>query len=194
MRTDTPATRSLTAALLSVVLAALPAAAPAGQAGPAPLWLHVQIENAGGEDGGLHLPVAAVGALLQMAQAQGTVIENGQLRLGDEYLPPLRAMRTVWHQLQAAGEGEPVSAEYEGALVRVARSGGRLELHVEDGDRAARGEVPAAVAEALLSGAEDALDIAAGLAALSALPGEVVQITESTIRRVRIWIDDTPGQ
>ena len=72
-------------------------------------------------------------------------------------------------------------------------SGARLEVHVEDGDRAAQGGVPAAVAEALLSGAEDALHIDAGLAALSASPGEVVQVTEST-RSVRIWIDDTPGQ
>ena len=189
MRTATPATRLLTAAVL---LAAL-AAAPAAQTGEAPLWLHVQIENAGGEDGGLHLPVAAVGALLRMAQAQGTVVENGQLRLGDEYLPALRAMRAVWQQLQAAGEGEPVAAEYESALIRVARVGERLEVHVEDGDRAAQGEVPAAVAEALLSGAGDALHIDAGLAALSALPGEVVQVTEST-RNVRIWIDDRPGQ
>ena len=189
MRTATPSTRLLAAALL---LAAL-AAAPAAQTGEAPLWLHVQIENAGGEDGGLHLPVAAVGALLQMAQAQGTVIENGQLRLGDEYLPALRAMRAVWQQLQTAGEGEPVAAEYESALIRVARVGERLEVHVEDGDRAAQGEVPAAVAEALLSGAEDALHIDAGLAALSALPGEAVQVTEST-RSVRIWIDDRPGQ
>lgn len=190
MRTARPATRSLTTALLLVALTA----APAAQTAQAPLWLHVQIENAGGEDGGLHLPVAAVGALLQMAQAQGTVIENGQLRLGEEYLPALRAMRAVWQQLQAAaGEGEPVTAEYESALVRVARVGGRLEVHVEDGDRAAQGEVPAAVAEALLSGADDALHIDAGLAALSALPGEVVQVTEST-RSVRIWIDETPGQ
>ena len=189
MRTATHATRSLTAALLLVALAA----APAAQTGQAPLWLHVQIENEGGEDGGLHLPVAAVGALLQMAQAQGSVIENGQLRLGDEYLPALRAMRVVWQLLQAAGEGEPVTAEYESALIRVARNGERLEVHVEDGDRAAQGEVPAAVAEALLSGAEDALHIDAGLAALSARPGEVVQVTEST-RSVRIWIDDTPGQ
>lgn len=190
MRTATPATRSLTAALLLAVLAA----APAAQTAQAPLWLHVQIENEAGEDGGLHLPVAAVGALLQMAQAQGTaVIENGQLRLGDEYLPALRAMRAVWRQLEVAGEGEPVTAEYESALIRVARNGQRLEVHVEDGGRAAQGEVPAAVAEALLSGAEDALHIDAGLAALSALPGETVQVTEST-RSVRIWIDATPGQ
>ena len=190
MSTATPATRAFTAALL---LAAL-AAAPAAQTAQAPLWLHVQIENVGGEDGGLHLPVAAVGALLQMAQAQGAaVIVDGQLRLGDEYLPALRAMRAVWRQLEAAGEGEPVTAEYESALIRVARHGERLEVHVEDGDRAAQGEVPAAVAEALLSGAEDALHIDAGLAALSALPGEVVQVTEST-RSVRIWIDATPGQ
>ncbi len=188
MRTTPFATRALTAAALLVTLAM-----PAAQTTQTPLWLHVQIENEGGEDGGLHLPVAAVGALLQMAQAQGTVIENGQLRLGDEYLPALRAMRAVWQQLQAAGEGEPVTAEYEGALVRVARLGARLEVHVEDGDRAAQGGVPAAVAEALLSGAEDALHIDAGLAALSASPGEVVQVTEST-RSVRIWIDDTPGQ
>ena len=190
MPTATPATRSLTAALL---LAAL-AAAPAAQTAQAPLWLHVQIENEGGEDGGVHLPVAAVGALLQMAQAQGAaVIENGQLRLGDEYLPALRAMRAVWQGLEAAREGEPVTAEYESALIRVARHGERLEVHVEDGDRAAQGEVPAAVAEALLSGAEDALHIDAGLAALSALPGETVEVTEST-RSVRIWIDATPGQ
>ena len=189
MRTATFAIHLLIAAVLLVA-----PAAPTAQTGQAPLWLHVQIENAGGEDGGLHLPVAAVGALLQMAQAQGTaVIENGQLRLGDEYLPALRAMRAVWQQLEAAGEGEPVTAEYESALIRVARVGERLEVYVEDGDRAAQGEVPAAVAEALLSGAEDALHIDAGLAALSALPGETVQVTEST-RSVRIWIDDTPGR
>jgi hypothetical protein len=188
MRTTALATRALTAAALLVTLTT-----PAAQTGQAPLWLHVQIENEGGEDGGLHLPVAAVGALLQMAQAQGTMIENGQLRLGDEYLPALHAMRAVWQQLEAAGEGETVSAEYEGALIRVARVGERLEVHVEDGDRAAQGEVPAAVAEALLSGAEDALHIDAGLAALSALRGEAVQVTESN-RSVRIWIDETPGQ
>ncbi len=188
MRTTALATRALTAAALLVTLTT-----PAAQTGQAPLWLHVQIENEGGEDGGLHLPVAAVGALLQMAQAQGTMIENGQLRLGDEYLPALRAMRTVWQQLEAAGEGEPVTGEYEGALVRVARVGERLEVHVEDGGRAAQGEIPAAVAGALLSGAEDALHMDAALAALSTLRGEIVQVTESN-RSVRIWIDETPGQ
>lgn len=180
-------TRAFAAAAVLLLAAAAGRPAPAAQG---LLWLHVEIENAGGEDGGLHVPAGAVGALLRMAP--DAVFEDGQFHVGAEYAPALRALRAVWRQLQAAGDGEPVTAQHEDALVRVARAGERLEVHVEYGGREAQGSVPAAVVEALLSGAGDTLHIDAGLAALQALPGEVVHVTEPD-RRVRIWVDDSPG-
>lgn len=180
-------TRAFAAAAVLLLAAAAGGPAPAAQG---LLWLHVQIENAVGEDGGLHVPAAAVGALLRMAP--DAVFEDGQFHVGAEYAPALRALRAVWRQLQAAGDGEPVTAQHEDALVRVARAGERLEVHVEYGAREAQGSVPAAVVEALLSGAGDTLHIDAGLAALQSLPGEVVHVTEPD-RRVRIWVDDSPG-
>jgi hypothetical protein len=87
-----------------------------------------------------------------------------------------------------------VTVQADDANVRVYKDGDYLMAVVDEHDDGAQvnARIPLAVVDALLSGAEDELDIRAALEALVAHgPGELVTVNDDETQ-VRVWIDYNP--
>ena len=169
---------------------------PAAQQEPEP-WIHVEITGDSGANMNLNLPLAAVTAMI--ALAPDTIVQDGQLQLGDVHEVPVVAIRGMWQELRdVGGDAEFVTIQHEGQDVRIAREGDTILVTVRDRDEDAseeevRVEIPVPVVDALLSGDGDTLDIRAALQELSTLRGELVRVIEAD-NNIRIWIDASPTQ
>ena len=100
-------------------------------------------------------------------------------------------LRKMWTELRDAGDAEFVSIEEEDKTVTVRRVGDRIEVRVdepEDGEQV-RVDVPVALVDALLSGEGEEVDIAAAMAELGKMRGEIVTVTDKD-DTVRVWIDE----
>lgn len=178
------------AAAVAVVAVSFVMAVPSAQdPGAPPQFLHIQAEETGAQPVNLTLPAGAVGALLAMAP--NAVAENGQIRLGSGQYLPIDALRTLWTEVQTASG--PVTAEHEGASIRVEKTGEQVAVNVERNGETTLAELPAAVLDAALSAGGGNLNIEGAVQALAAQPGSAIQVNGGG-RNLRVWIDDQPGQ
>lgn len=182
---------ALLVAMTTLVASAAAIGRPAVQQEPEP-WIHVEISSESGANVNINLPLAAVTAMI--ALAPDTIVQDGQLQLGDTHEVPVAAIRGLWQELRDVGDVEFVTIQHEGQDVRIAREGDTILVTVSDGGDAAeevRVEIPVPVVDALLSGEGDTLNIRAALEELSMLRGELVRVIESD-NNIRIWIDESP--
>ncbi len=165
---------------------------PGAQDAPQP-WIHVEVAGVDGEDDvSVNLPLAAAEVLASMIPPER--IGGGEIQLTDSGVSvSIPAVRKMWSQLMAAGDGEFITIEQGNDTVRVARSGGEIEVRMARGGNAETAEMrlPVAVVDALLSGDGDSLNLRAALDRLRELRGNVVQVREDN-RRIRVWIDELP--
>ena len=104
----------------------------------------------------------------------------------------------MWPELRGVGVAEFVTIQHQGPKVwRVAREGDTVLVDVSDRrwffSEEVRGEIPWRVADALLSGDGDALNVRAAMRELSTLDGEMIRIIGEDIN-IRIWIDESRTQ
>ena len=116
-------------------------------------WIHVEV-SAERTNVNINLPLAAIEAALAMAPA--AIVEDGQLRLGEEHEIPVAAIRDVWQAMRNVGDAEFATIQHEGHNVRVAREGETILVNVnaQEADAATevRVEIPVPVVDVLLSG------------------------------------------
>ncbi len=192
--------KSFWSTALLVVLATLVTSAatigrPATQQEPEP-WIHVEITGDSGTNMNLNLPLAAVTAMLALAPE--TLVQDGQLRLGNSTEVSVAAIRDMWQELRAAGDVEFVTIQQDEQDVRIAREGDIILVNVTNrsgngDDETVRVEIPVAVVDALLSGEGDTLNIRAAVDELSTLRGDLVRVIEAD-NNIRVWIDESPTQ
>ena len=117
-------------------------------------WIHVQIDRDGDDHVNLNLPLAAIEAAIALAPS--SIVENGQLQLGQEHEVPVAAIRGMWEELRSVGDAEFATIQHEGNDVRIAREGDTILVRVseegDDDDTDVRVEIPVPVVDALLSG------------------------------------------
>jgi hypothetical protein len=159
------------------------------------LWLHVKVEERGHSGGNvnINLPLDIVETILPLLEIDE--LQNGKLRLdiGDEIGDI--DLREVLAALRDTPDTTFIRVQDGDDSVRVAKEDGFLVILVDEGSgRSAehiRVRVPLAVAEALIGGNPDELDLVAALRVLSEFDGEDIVRVESEDSLVRIWIDDT---
>ena len=194
MRVKRSWSTALLVVLATLVVSAAPRGRPATQQATEP-WIHVEVTGDSGTNMNLNLPLAAVTALLALAPE--SLVQDGQLQLGNSTELPVAAIRDMWRELRAAGDVEFVTIQHEDQDVRIAREGDIILVNVTDrdgsGDDAVRVEIPVLVVDALLSGDGDTLNIRAAVDELSTLRGELVRVIESD-NNIRVWIDERPTQ
>ncbi len=183
----------MTEKLLAVVAAmalAVPAAAQAQDSN----WIHVRVDEADGAKVRVNLPATMVDVALEIADEKG--LEKEHLQLGPDSEVSLDQMRRLWQEMRDAGDAEFVNVRDGDEHVRVFREGDRVLVHVdEDGPQKVRVEMPASVADALLSSEGDTLDVRAAVQELvSSGDQELVRVREADGPKVRIWVDDRSGQ
>ena len=158
-------------------------------------WIHVEIDRDGDDHINLNLPLAAIEAAIALAPS--SIVENGQLQLGQEHKVPVAAIRGMWGELRSVGDAEFATIQHEGNDVRIAREGDTILVRVseegDDDDADVRVEIPVPVVDALLSGEGDMLNVRAAIQELSTMRGEMILVIEAN-NNIRIWIDETPTQ
>lgn len=181
-------TRTIGAAL---ALAALLAAglAPEARADESDLWLLVEVDEAGGAQVRVNLPlrlVQTVVAAIPEAKLQGSAslgLDPGEISVED--------LRAIWAELERSPDATYVTVDEPNSRVRVSKRAGMLLVEVTDtGERSSEvvARLPLSVAEGLLAGDEPHLDLRAAVQALiDSGEGELVTVTDGDDRvRVRI--------
>lgn len=176
--------RILSIAFLSLALA-LPAATFASD-GP---WLHVEVNENGGDGAKVKVNVPLSLASIALEMAPEDVFSERHLRLDDTDLT-VDQIRRLWAELRDAGDADFVTVEDHGETVRVFRKMDRLFVHVDGKyDEQVRVEVPVALVDALLSGPEDELNLKAALEELQKMTdGEIVRVEDGR-DLVRVWVE-----
>lgn len=153
-------------------------------------WLHVRLEKTGdkAEFVRVNIPLTLAEKVLPTVHARG--LRQGKLRIR-VYAKDLD-LRTILEAVRDLGEGEFVTVDTNEETVRVAKEKGYLIARVHEKGRNKERvdvKVPMAVVEALLSGEEDELNLAAAIRVLDQHEGEVLVNVSNKNETVRIWMD-----
>ena len=175
--------------MATVMMAALASA----QSAPPERWLHVRVVDtgAGGETVRVNIPLSLAEKVLPAIKAHR--LEKGKLKLNEFSLHEVD-IRGVLEAVRNTRDGEFVTVQGSRQDVRVAKEAGNLLVQVRErreGNETNRVDIklPMTVVEALLSGGQDELDIAAAVRALAAHgDAELVTVQERN-NTVRVWVD-----
>ena len=141
-------------------------------------------------DANINLPLSAVEPLLSLVP-HGALSDRLLDLAGDEV--KVGAMRDLWRAIAGVGEAEFVTVDGEDETVRIARTGGQINVRVEecdeDGGETVDIRIPVAVVDALLSGDGETLNVHAAVEQLGELRGDIVRVNGGE-HQVRVWIDD----
>ncbi len=152
-------------------------------------WIHVRVLEDGGEESvRVNLPLSMVANLLPLIDADE--FHRGIVHIND---PDFRRLdlRGMVEELKNAPDAEFVTVKDRGDSVRVSKAGGFLLVQVDEDDgQRVRVRVPMQVADALLSGPSDQLDLVAAVRALGehGMDGDLVTVEDGDTS-VRVWID-----
>jgi hypothetical protein len=166
-------------------------------------WVHVKVEEGGtqGETVRINLPLSLAEKVLPAIHTEKLCA--GKVKVSKDDIHDLD-LRAVMEALRAAPDNEFITVESQHENVRVAKAGGNLLIKVQENKETAgtkaktetktRAEtvnvtIPIPVVEALLSGAQDELDILAAVRALGAVGDTVLVSVDDQHSKVRIWVD-----
>lgn len=170
-------------ALAAVIAPPLPAAEPAGK------WFHMIVAE---QDGGrtrirLNLPLSAVTRAAHLFPDDRTRSKRIELGGADFRVSDFRR---IWTALPEAAETTLPDTVHE---VKLKRERGYLIISVANPADPAVVRIPAAVVDALLSGAGNDLDFAAAARVVARIaPSEVLAVATDE-KSVRMWVDSNPG-
>jgi ribosomal protein S11 len=167
-------------------------------------WVHVKVEEGGtqGETVRINLPLSLAEKVLPAIHTEKLCA--GKVKVSKDDIHDLD-LRAVMEALRAAPDNEFITVESQHENVRVAKAGGNLLIKVQENKETAAGTkaktetktraetvnvtIPIPVVEALLSGAQDELDILAAVRALGAVGNTVLVSVDDQHSKVRIWVD-----
>ena len=166
-------------------------------------WVHVKVEEGGtqGETVRINLPLSLAEKVLPAIHTHKLCA--GKVKVNKDDIHDLD-LRAVMEALRTAPDNEFITVESRRDNVRVAKAGGNLLIKVQENKETAgtkaktetktRAEtvnvtIPIPVVDALLSGAQDELDILAAVRALGAVGDTVLVSVDDQHSKVRIWVD-----
>ena len=179
--------RFLAFAAIALLTAALPAAAQ-------DLWLHVKVHEQGGENARVtvNLPISLIESALPLIEG-AEEIQDGRIVIDDTDVE-IEDLRRVLDSLTGSPDATFAEVETDTERIVFFKDGAylRVETDATTEGTEIRARFPIAMLEALLSGPENQLDVAAALRALAAHgPGDLVTVRDHD-NTVRVWIDDLP--
>ena len=143
--------------------------------------LHVQVNEEGGDEVSISVPVVFAKAALRIAGTLDMELEGEDVEVEE--------MREAWTALRESGESAVIDVKDGQDNVHITNAKGLVTVDVEGHDENVRIRVPEGAIDALLSGTGNKLDLAAALDALEdAHVGDIVYVEDGP-DRVRIWID-----
>lgn len=153
-------------------------------------WIHVKVDGKDNEKVTINVPVAFAMSALAMIPADAQV-DGGNIKI-DGHSFEWSKMRAMWEEVKRAPEATFVTVQSNDENVEVSKQGGFLLVRTTE--RTAKGakvdvKLPLAVVDALLSGPDGSLNVAAALEELSRLQDGHILSVESEDETVKIWID-----
>lgn len=161
----------------------------AALAAPPERYLHVKVD---GQMGREHV---RVNVPLSLAEKVIPAINHGQLRDGKVQLGNFHAngvdLTALLDAVKSAPDGEFVTVQEPDTDVRVAKSNGKLVVHVLDkgGKEKVDVNIPWEVAQALASGGDQQLNVEAAIQALEKAGDTTLVTVTGNDQTVRVWID-----
>lgn len=157
-------------------------------AGAAERWIHIRVSGDGpdGEHVSVNIPLRVAESMLPAIETEG--LESGKVRLGDAEGFDLRGLLEA---LRDTPDSDLVTVREDGESVRVFKERGFLVVHADDEGERVRIRLPLKVAEAMVAGGGDELDLAAGLRALADYDGRDLITVESPDSHLRVWLDSS---
>lgn len=172
---------------------AVPAGALHAQEAQSASWIHVRVDEADGSKVRVNLPASLVDVALDVAGEEA--LEDGRLDWDHHGDLSLEEVRRLWAEVKRGGDARYVDVEDGDEHVRVFRRDGKVHVHVdEDGREKVRIEMPPEVADALLSGEGERLDLRAALRELTRTGSRELVRVQDEDATVRVWIDDRAEQ
>jgi len=154
-------------------------------------WLHVHVEEAGGETVNVNIPLSIVESMLPHIAVDE--LQNGKLQIDAGHDLDGIDLRELAKALRDAPDADFVTVESNDESVRVSKEGDFLVVHAnERGERSnerVRVRLPLAVVDALAGEDPNELDLIAALEALGEYEGESLVEVDSSDSSVRVWID-----
>lgn len=186
----TTANSTLKNKVLTLALGAALAFAPLAAAADSGKWIHVKVDGKDNEKVTINVPVAFAMSALAMIPADAQV-DGGNIKI-DGHNFEWAKMRAMWDEVKRAPEATFVTVQSNDENVEVSKQGGFLLVRTTE--RTAKGanvdvKLPLAVVDALLSGPDGSLNVAAALEELSRLQDGHILSVESEDETVKIWID-----
>lgn len=178
------------AAATGLAALALSIAAPRTEAKDPKLFFHLFVSSPkDSEHVRINLPITLAEAMLPTISSDHLQDGHFKIDFNGEKLTA-KDFRNMWEAAREIEDGEFITVQSKGDDVHISRQGAYMLVNAQDEDAKVEVKVPVAVVDALFSGEEDELDLAAGLKALKAQgPGELLTVTDGP-ESVRIWIDE----
>ena len=183
------------AVILLLAGAAALTRAQSGQAQPPERWLHVRVEEFGngGELVRVNLPLSVAEKVLPAVKVKKP--QNGKIKLNHIRIEDVD-LRAVLEAVRDGADGEYVTVESKrkNETVRVAKKAGYLVVEVREQKEGVESErvdvtMPMVLVDALLSGANDEIDLLAAIRVLRTLGDtELVRVKDKR-NTVRVWVD-----
>ena len=154
-------------------------------------WLHVRVEERGdnGEKVNVNIPLSVILAILPAIETDE--FRGGRINIGRGEIEDVD-LRAVLQAFKDAPDADFVTIDGRDESVRVSKERGFLLVNVDDDGDHVRVRLPLDVVDALLSGADDELDLLAALDALADYGGGDLVTVESDDESIRVWIDTDP--
>lgn len=155
-------------------------------------WLHVRVESSQpkNENVRVNVPLELAGKVL--AAVTNDHLSHGKIKIDASQSKEVD-IRALFDAIRTTKDGEFVTVQDNDSDVRVAKQGGYFLVHVHDKDHGKKEQVeiriPMKIAEAMLSGANNELDILAAIRELSAQGDTELVSVKSDEETVRIWLD-----
>jgi hypothetical protein len=170
---------------------------------PADRWIHIRVIESGpdGEKVRINIPLSLAEAVLPTIRADKLC--NGKVKIEGRAFDRVD-LRALLEAVRGAQDNQYVTVESDRENVEVAKAGEFLLIRVhkdQEGARKTAGarkaantvdiKIPFKVANALLSGRDDELNLLAAVRALAEYPNlELVSVKDES-DNVRIWVDST---
>jgi len=191
--------RLMAVAGILVMAAGVALAAPASKStskSSSDKWLHVRVEDGTGEDVErvhVNVPLSLAEAVIPAINVEN--FRNGKVHVdmdgGANHLQDVD-FRKILTALRDTKDGNFVTVEGSKDNVQVAKQGGYLVAKIREGKAGGTrvdAKIPFQVVEALLSGNNNELNIAAAVRALGEHGDGVLVTVDDEKSKVRIWVD-----
>lgn len=159
-------------------------------------WLHVRVEDGTGEDVErvhVNVPLSLAEAVIPAINVEN--FRNGKVHVdmdgGENHLKDVD-FRKILTALRDTKDGNFVTVEGSKDNVQVAKQGGYLVAKIREGKEGGTrvdAKIPFQVVEALLSGNDNELNLAAAVRALGEHGDGVLVTVDDEKSKVRIWVD-----